>query len=289
MISLFKKYFLYAILIAAVCLWGYVYTLQSSACDAPLEYSLGNFDQRFNISKAEFIEMTMEASEVWENSVNKDLFVYVENEKSKGVAKDFLEKYIDKYFVRQKVTINLIYDERQQMVEERELLSSQLDQTQDTADSLKKEFQALQENHKKVEAEYEVLLVQYRNVKISRDIVEKKRLELNRLVDRINSKINDYNSLVKEANLTVDTINQTAGQEFEEGTYISDGEGERINIYEFRDRKALVRVLAHEFGHALGIEHNDNQNSIMYYLNKSKNIIPTAEDLRDLQMICKGR
>jgi predicted Zn-dependent protease len=65
--------------------------------------------------------------------------------------------------------------------------------------------------------------------------------------------------------------------------------GEEINIYEFDSRTALLRVLAHEFGHALGLDHNDNEQSIMHYLNSSTNLKPTKEDLAALREVCATR
>jgi predicted Zn-dependent protease len=62
---------------------------------------------------------------------------------------------------------------------------------------------------------------------------------------------------------------------------------EKINIYEFESRSQLIRILSHELGHAIGLGHNENAESIMYYLNKGTGLSPTAEDIRDLKAYCK--
>ena len=40
---------------------------------------------------------------------------------------------------------------------------------------------------------------------------------------------------------------------------------ESITIFQFSGHNMLVRTLAHEFGHAQGLEHSKNPGSIMYY------------------------
>ena len=48
-------------------------------------------------------------------------------------------------------------------------------------------------------------------------------------------------------------------------------------------RDARLRVLIHEFGHALGLEHNGNSKSVMYPTKGSKTI--TSDDVRTLQYL----
>jgi predicted Zn-dependent protease len=63
----------------------------------------------------------------------------------------------------------------------------------------------------------------------------------------------------------------------------------KINIYQFDDIERLTLVLAHEFGHALGLTHVGNPKSVMYYLTDrqdTRNLKLSEEDIRAFQYRC---
>lgn len=289
---------MWIILLASIAFWGYTKLSYNAPCTVPISYNLGSFDERFKIGKNDFLIAIEEASQIWEKAIGKDLFAV--NPKSD-------------------LKINLIYDVRQALAERNRDLTETVDTQKESADTIRARFSALQSRYKAAQAEYESLSAQFKKMqdeysaqvkywngrggapkneyeKLNQEknrlesfqnTVESKRLEINAMVDEINALVKKYNFLVKTVNSTIDTINKDAGKEFEEGEYVYDKEGERINIYEFGSRQVLVRVLAHEFGHVLGIDHNDNPDSIMYYLNTSKNMTLTKEDLQALKMVCR--
>jgi chromosome segregation ATPase len=244
-----------------------------------------------------------EAQDIWEETFMGDekprvLFVYKEDAD---------------------LPINLIYDERQATVDTNKTLKSEVNQTISSADQIKTRFLALkdqyavgEEKYNDLKARFETELKSY-NSEISywngrggaptgeyeklnqkkatleqtRNELQKAAVSLNNLGTQINSMLDDYNDLIHAANSNVDKINQSADKEFEEGEYISDATGERINIYEFENKNDLIRVLAHELGHALGIGHNDDPKSIMYYLNEASGLFLSAADVAALKTACK--
>lgn len=266
-------------------------------CKVPVAYAVGTFDERFGITRSEANRALADAEAVWEQALGRDVFVYDENSKLK---------------------VNFVYDERQRQVEA-------ADQAKNNLDSRSEANQVLVELHKKLvseyrsyEATYEKRRVAYeaalsaydqeverynasggappdayasleaRRAELDRERQEINTLgeELNDLVDRINEIGDKGNELIGEYNEQVMTFNDTfvGEEEFTQGDY----RGRQINIYTFNDHRELVLVLAHEFGHALSLDHVENERSIMYYLMGRQNDPPslTAEDRAAFERSC---
>jgi hypothetical protein len=215
------------------------------------------------------------ATQVWEESVGRDLFVYDQ-------AADF--------------TVNFLFDERQETLNQEQTQRQELDLTRDKnnavlaqVETLQSQYEDLTQTHKANVAEYEQALVAYNaDVNIYNDRggappdkfseLESERARLNQVADelgvtatQLNTLVGEINQLsargnqqVNDYNQEVEIYNQEYGfaREFTQGDY----QGDRINIYTFSDKNELITVLAHEFGHALGIDHVETSESLMYYL-----------------------
>lgn len=287
-----KKYFLIVIVILSL---GYIFISQKNPCNSAFTYKIGTFDEQFGISQKEFLQVINQAADIWSTSAGKQILKYDE---------------------RGDLTINLVYDERQKITQTNQSLRVDATKIHNLANTIKQQYVILENDHLIHEKEYKdmvTLFVQHQN-EYSTQVsywnqqggapaptyaalltkkkelageqmqLENKRLEVNRLVEEINTFINKYNLLIDSANENINTINLSAGKEFEEGVY--DGNKNEITIYEFSTNKKLVRVVTHELGHALNLPHNDNQKSIMYALNQANTIILSAEDTAALQLRC---
>ena len=265
--------FLWAVLwIAGLGGVAYYFYYQKLPCKQPIEYKIGTLDARFGVSEADFEKDITQAAGLWSQAEGKLLFVYDPNNKSSDL------------------TINLVYDTRQQTSQEEAKQKAAINEVSQQAANIKAQYTSLQQQYTAAQKEYEQMVAQY-NQKPSRDArstLEAKRQEVNGLADQINSLIAQYNTLVKEININVNAINTDGltGTQFEEGVYISDSSGQRINIYQFDNQTAFIRVLAHELGHSIGLDHNDNIDSIMSPINQSKSLSLSPEDLQELKTEC---
>lgn len=289
-----QNFILFLIMIGLGSYFGYQYI--KTPCLSPTTYKIGAFDQRFNISRDDFLNVTQDAINIWEKPLNKKLFSYDENGE---------------------ITINLIYDERQKTTEERSLLQADSEKIKSLAGSVKEQYTTLENQYKIEQDEYELMLsaynqkqeayntkVQYWNARggapeneynqllaekndLSNDYdaLETKRQDVNARIKEINTFIDKYNLLVSTVNKNIDTINKTAGAEFQEGTY--DPNTKTITIYEFDSKVKLERVLSHEFGHALGLDHNSNPQSIMHAVNQSTTLVASEDDIASLKEKCR--
>lgn len=283
-------------------IWGFFF--KPTPCAKPIQYKLDTFDPQFNISKDYFLSAITSAELIWEKPFGKDLFTYTPNNQATNVLK-----------------INLIYDYRQQATSKLASLGIVVKDTRASYETLKLKFTTLkieyeQEkinfnirvqsfNQKQLIYQQEVNLSnkkggatqsEYNRLESTRIMLQNESNELqimqtniNNMVDELNALVVVLNHLATTLNLSVErynTVNGSRGESFEEGVYSSDGFNKEIDIYEFSSREKLVRVLTHELGHALQLDHVDDPKAIMYKLNQGNNLALTETDLNALKLRC---
>lgn len=279
--------FIFSLMLTLVFSFSYWYSATAHICPIPLGYRVGTIDERFNLSQTELETILEAAAGVWEVGTGQDLFVFDE---------------------QASLTVDLIFDERQQLARTEEEWSLRLDAEQANYELQLRELRQAQ-------AEYESLLETYNTARqtfaerqsaynlevetfnqtggapaeaferlaeterelrtLSADLSAQER-RLSKLVSDINQRGEEANALIAAYNAEVEAYNELFGQR----ETITQGEFSRdsIAVYKFADQNELTRVLAHEFGHALGIGHVEGETSVMYYLTTETSAPPALSD-----------
>jgi peptidoglycan hydrolase CwlO-like protein len=250
--------------------------LYHSRCDEPITYHIGTIDSRFNITRTEFLSDTQNAAAIWNDVERKNLFTY----DPQG-----------------KITINLIYDERQSLDSQINQLDNQLQQKDKT---LKPEISSYQQQSAAFEKQLATLNQEieswnekggappeeYARLKDEQAKMQQQATDLQAQADNLNQSADSFNGKVKELNQTVNNFQNVLTVKPEEGIYISDRDGKRIQVYFNTSRPELVHTLAHEFGHAIGLDHIPNKQAIMYA--QTNDVTgPSLDDIAALKQVCK--
>ncbi|KKQ77980.1 MAG: hypothetical protein A3A96_04400 [Candidatus Zambryskibacteria bacterium RIFCSPLOWO2_01_FULL_39_39] len=295
-----KNAFLVLFSLAVIGYSGYfIYQNSLAPCERVLEYSVGQFDTQFGLKQEDFKKYITDAEAVWEKEVGRELF---------------------KYKMGAKFKVNLIYDNRQVLTEAKRKEEFGLTKSEDVLEewdnklySLDSEYKRLTSLHEqevaslerdqkehnrevefwnkkggagetvfnKLESERVSLNIRVENINKNAILLNNMATELNRLIKNRNSAANDYNRIVKSYN-----EKYGHGLEFDQGEYTTKGE---INIYQFDSKASLLMVLAHEFGHALGMDHVGGSSSIMNSIasDARDSLALSLEDKTELNKVCK--
>jgi hypothetical protein len=270
-------------------------------CQEPITYRLGKIDERFNLTREEFRTAINIAVAMWGKPFYRDLF----REDPDGV-----------------IEINILYDYRQEATDRLKKLNYKIDRSKSSYEELKSRLENLKIEYEQKKAGLSIDFNAY-NAKVnafnaeteswnrrggapqsvhSRLIKEKDELvtlsdnlhrrqeESKTLVDTINSIVVVINEIASNNNLDLvdhQNIGNTLGREFCEGVYEYKKGKRSITIYQYDTEYRLVRVLAHEFGHALGLNHSKSGEAVMYHLIQSDSLVLAPDDIAALKGHCK--
>ncbi|MBI3342519.1 matrixin family metalloprotease [Candidatus Curtissbacteria bacterium] len=243
-------------------------------CTQPIHYRIETVDSRFGISHDKFLQDIQKAEAVWETPLGRDLFVY----DPKG-----------------DLSINMVYDDRQTKSSQISKLENQLklneqDIKPQVADyqkrsaQFKEKVQNLNAEIAKWNSQGGAPPDQFQKLNQEQQDLKKEAADLNAVAKSLNLSADQYNSTVDNLNGQINQFNSELVTKPEEGLFL--GSDNRIEIYFYYNDSELVHTLAHEMGHALGMQHVNTQKAIMFP-QTTQTTAATQADINELKTACK--
>jgi predicted Zn-dependent protease len=256
--------------------------------DQRLRFKIGNVDPRFGLTHEQVIQLSQDALTIWHQGTQQNLFVYDPNAK---------------------LSIELIYDQRQQDADALKQTQQKLDhsrnQTGRSSDNIEQaraqlEFhqQRLTQQKQQLEAEYQRLQIQFAETRspAQQQSLHDQQQQLQLRASQFEQEIAYYqqqnqkfNQQVDQHNLNIQQFNQQIIQaqqrfparEFHKGVFM----GDKIEIYQFDGRDDLRLTIAHELGHALGLAHHNDPEALMYPMLGEQDLEHFRLKSADLQLL----
>lgn len=290
------------ILLVLLIISAVFFLREPKTCQETITYRIGKVDERFGLSRQEFAQAVNLAAAMWQKPMSRELF----REDTQGV-----------------IEINLVYDYRQEASEKLKKLNYKIDNTKASYDDLKARLENLKTEYSQKSSTlandfklynsrvnalnanmehwnrrggapeniYRRLIQEKDELDSWKEKLKLQQDDLQRSADMINSMTVVINEIATNINIdSADYKNtgDTLGHEFCEGYYEIKNGKQTINIYQFDNDYRLVRVLAHELGHALGLKHSADPNAVMYRLIRSDVIDLSSDDVAALRKRCNA-
>lgn len=245
---------IFLLVVIGIFLYAQNYTnvFYYSRCEEPIKYRIGEIDPQFNITKEKLRTTTEEATKIWNEEWGMDLLVYD---------------------ATAELSVNLVYDERQELTSKITSTKNVLEKDNRTIEVQIREYEAELQRLEQRVAELNTEIAYWNNnggapedvyselIREQNSLSDEIRI-INKRAQELNNTTMEYNSEVENLNDKVSDFNSLLDAKPEEGLYIPTEN--RIEVYIVNNDETLKHTIAHEFGHAIGIEHVEDPESLMY-------------------------
>jgi hypothetical protein len=261
---------------------------QRILCEVPIGWRIGKLDPAFNLTRMEAEAVGRRAAALWNDAVGQSLFVYND-------ANGF--------------PINFSYDERQYEILRETLLESNIAsydlEIVNSLDMLQFQEENLRQQLRKFAQEKEKLATDIASLQrqlaggVPAQKLEHKRRQLMRWQNDLQTEAEWLNEQQRQLQWQQQNINATIRDRndllptsqpppvnFEMGLMQIDKLQRTMTIFAFHSHKDLVLTMAHEFGHALGLDHTKAADSLMYASFTTSQQDITVADLNAFSQQC---
>ncbi len=274
------------LLVAAVAIAaGLVWTRVHAPCARPIAYRLDRVDPRFGLTTDEVRDALRRAEALWRGAAGRDLFAETPSAR---------------------LAVSLMYDTRQQTTQASQRLQRSLRETErshaassEAYGAARATYEARARDYKDAEAaflrrsqEYNgrvqhwnarggvppdlraTLEAERAQLEAEQRQLNAERVVVNELAATANSLAAQSNALAASHNSGAATFNTLYGtaRQFHKGEF----NGREITVYQFGDAGDLALLLAHELGHALGLEHVADPAAVMHAVASGQAVEPLA-------------
>ena len=263
--------------------------------DHRIRYRIGEIDPRFGLTQHQLQQLAFEATQIWQQTGEPDYFVYDPNAR---------------------LSIDLIYDQRQSETQSRQHSLSEIEQKQtlwqqrhDETEQMQQQIahlrQALQQKRDDLQQATQRYNRQVQQINAQGGASPEQRFRLeqqnsqlqqqqqqleaqiqshNQNIHRLNQHVAQLNALNQELSAQISSFNSRfTGKTFDKGVF----NGRQIVIYEFSSKDDLRLTLAHEFGHALGLGHHHDPEGLMHPLLQQQKLQNFQLTPADLQLLAQ--
>lgn len=288
-------------LAACVATGAVVWVQRPAPCAMPVAYRLGQIDERFGVTRPEVLEALRQAEALWERALGRELFVHDP---------------------AAQLTVNLVYDERQQTTQAGERLRHSMRETRTSHAAIgesyahwRRTYDSRAQAYREAQASYQErvqafnatvqqwnsrggapgevqaqLEAERRALEARRQELETDRSALEDLAATVRALADRGNAAALAHNRDATTFNGLYGERrtFHKGEF----DGREIVVFEFRDLRDFTLVLAHELGHARGLGHVEDPAAVMNAIGGGQVVEPlslSATDIAAITGLCRGR
>lgn len=275
-------------------------------CRVSFQWTIGEIDDRFRITRDDVKRIMEEAIQLWEGALDEFetqydehrgirlKFVYDERQELSNNERQFQERVH-----ASRVEVETLETEYEQLVvqfeqrsEEFRRLSEEIERRVESLNSWireKNDAGGLREDDvSRLETEKGVIDQLQRNEHSMQQDLNAFGGKIDELRERLNRTIDENNQMIEFYNREYAKENQFTSGRYEHAAGIKS-----ITIYHFASEMELRLVLAHELGHALGLDHVPNPASIMHKTMREQlqqqTLALTSQDREAIQMLCNER